>query len=238
MIPEQILKSSKSNRPSVMIAVPTANITGYMAGRLFDFLHAAKASLNYEVDIIRIEQNPVDVARNFIADFFLKSGMDWLLMVDDDTIPPMIALDMINHNKPFCAGITYIYRNGDLVLNAFKKEENKPGYIPVANIEFTGLHSLDAVGTACVLIHKSVFSKISKPYFSTELVADKSGKTKGEDLYFCDKLKEAGIPVMIDSNVICGHMKTVDLASMALRHKRTVDEYEKKLKEYQLNAKS
>lgn len=223
MIPNHISKAD-SKKPKILIAVPTANITGYVAGRLFDFLNAAKRSIKYDVDILRIEQSPVDLARNFIVDTFLNTDYDYLMMVDDDTVPPMIALDMVEQGRPFMAGVTYIFQTGELVLNAFTvPDPTKKGVVPLRGVEFTGLQEVDSVGTACVLIRRDVFSQIERPFFSTELSFDKASKLQGEDLYFCEKLKKAGIPVVVDTNVICGHMKMVDLASMALRRKKEVD---------------
>lgn len=210
----------KDNRPKILIIIPTKHITGEINGRLFEFVKSARDSVLYDVDVVRVEQSPVDVARNYAVDIFLRTDRDYLLFVDDDTIPPMNVLEMVNYQKPVIAAPVYIYQGGMLVPNIFRKAfVNQLGYVPWQGCEFTGLQKVEAVGTGCVLIHRSVFSHIEKPFFKTEM--DTQGlKVLGEDLYFSKKVGEAGIEIWADTDKICGHIKTVDLASIALQYRK------------------
>lgn len=47
-------------------------------------------------------------------------------------------------------------------------------------------------------------------------VMAKVGYGKGEDLYFCDLCKQAGIPVYIDTRLTCGHLTTREIGSARL----------------------
>jgi predicted peroxiredoxin len=57
---------------------------------------------------------------------------------------------------------------------------------------------------SCVLISKSVFEKIEKPYFFPI-------PEVGEDLSFCYKVKEAGIKMYCDTTIQFGHVAHVEI---------------------------
>lgn len=216
-----------NNRPKILIVVPTKHIVGDINGRLYDFLKSARDSLMFDVDVLRIEQSPVDVARNFAVDSFLKNtDREYLLFVDDDTIPPVNILSMVKHNKLICGAPVYIYQGGMLVPNLFRKNYvNQLGYVPWQGCEYQGLQKIDAIGTGCVLIHRKVFDYLEKPYFKTEIDAN-GMKVIGEDLYFCKKATDAGLEIWADTDKICGHIKTVDLASIALQYRKLINQIE------------
>jgi GT2 family glycosyltransferase len=64
------------------------------------------------------------------------------------------------------------------------------------------LFECDAIGTGCLLIKADVFKKISKPWF----FYGAEDRMIGEDIYFCEKAKEAGFKIWCDPNLEVGHL--------------------------------
>lgn len=75
---------------------------------------------------------------------------------------------------------------------------------------------VDAAGTGCMMIHRSVLEKVPRPWFSY-----REGGT--EDMYFCRKAKAAGFRVYGDLSVICSHSGT--------NHTHFLKAYAKEVKE-------
>lgn len=77
--------------------------------------------------------------------------------------------------------------------------------------ESTGLQEIGSVGMGVMLIKKRVFAKLSEPWFETPWRHDKRGYI-GEDVYFCNKARDAGFKIWIDHDVSkeIGHIGTFE----------------------------
>lgn len=58
----------------------------------------------------------------------------------------------------------------------------------------------DALGAGCLLIKREVLEKVPRPWFRNHY-----GTAGGEDMYFCDRVKEAGFEIWGDWSVQCTH---------------------------------
>ncbi|MGB9152865.1 MAG: glycosyl transferase family 2 [Alphaproteobacteria bacterium] len=69
----------------------------------------------------------------------------------------------------------------------------------------SGLQRVRLMPTGCMLIRTSVFNMISKPYFNLEAEGD---QLRGEDYYFCEKARAAGVEIWCDGELSCqvGHI--------------------------------
>lgn len=63
-----------------------------------------------------------------------------------------------------------------------------------------------------MLVKMEVFDKIEWPYWRTQY--KENGEKVGADVYFFDKVREAGIDIWVDPKLTCGHFKMVDLLGM------------------------
>ena len=65
-----------------------------------------------------------------------------------------------------------------------------------------------SIGTGCMLIKTEVFEQIERPWFKTVDKIDSEdgpGVQMNDDMYFCQKVREAGFKILADANVICTH---------------------------------
>ena len=150
----------------------------------------------------------IDNARNSAVKDFLSSDFEYLLFVDSDIVMDgRIILGLLKKKEKIVSAVT---RLSPKYINAFFRIKRtracRSGYKNYSIVQFMNLPRnsknlilVDAVSTACLLIHRDIFKKLRKPYFL--------GSTS-EDLYFCRKLNKAGIPIYIAFDVRVGHMKS------------------------------
>lgn len=146
----------------------------------------------------------VAVARNLLAE---KSIGDYILFLDDDVLPPMNALvKLFLDGKDIVTGL-YFAKQEPHFPQIFKKGGDKDHYDCVENYQKDSLFEVDACGGGCMLVKKSVFKKIRKPYFQY-IAKGEDTPRKGEDFFFREKAKEAGFKIYCDSRVVCRHIGT------------------------------
>lgn len=174
---------------------------------------------------------PVDRARNEIVQFFmrnrrLKDGspiepFTHLFFVDSDTVPPADAVKkLFSHDKEIVSGVTPILHYdkqkavwGTLDNCFIKQDRDAEGKIirTYAVERDSGLQEIIKCGGSCLLIKREVFEKLEKPYFKFLYNDEGTEHTQSEDLYFCNKAREAGFTIWCDTSVICNHHKSVVL---------------------------
>ncbi len=159
--------------------------------------------------------SPIDHARNTIVHDFLLTDCTHLMMVDDDIVPPVDALErLLFHDKDIvAAACPLIGPNSDneliTTMNAYDLDEKQAYTI----IESTGLRKVDAVGTGCMMIKREVFEKLRVPPFLTEYNVD-GIKYRGEDLNFCNQAKLEGFDTYVDFSLKCKHIKSCNLLKL------------------------
>lgn len=186
----------------IMIAIPNmAHVHPELMEVIFFWYHT------YGPDFFAIympqNTHPVERVRNHIVKKFMDSECSHLFFIDSDTIPPRDALaTLYNLNVPVATAMTPI----------LKPEGNKLAYPNVAKKEGkidwnSDTESIDRAGSSCILIKREVFETIKKPYYKTLLDPYCMDIMKGEDTYFCDKVREAGLKIILVPKIICKHAK-------------------------------
>jgi len=196
--------------PSVFVAVPNmGTIQTDLVLRIISWVYGTKA-----IFFPPQGYSPVSVARNLCVTEFLKQGFDYLFFVDADTVPPPEAIKtLLASKKQIISGVTCnlklctdgLLRPAPMVMRYVNPKDPEEGLKPIAQQE--GVEEVDGFGMSCCMIHKSVFDGMEEPYFTEKFVAEPGKKAMGEDLLFCKRLKELGIPLFADFSVNCDHHK-------------------------------
>lgn len=189
----------------MFIAVPTM---GSVRVELIEFI----SSEDWGGVFYSNQLTPHATARNTLVEGFLKSGLEWLFFIDSDTVPPPNTLDEFSKYKDdkVMTGITPIIRGDKLCQNIFIETTDvvnpKPmdqKHIPSSPVIVVGC------GASCLLIHKDVLQSMTFPYFRS--IEFENGGYCSEDLYFCEKVRDAGYRILAVPEVICSHYKTIAL---------------------------
>jgi len=97
---------------------------------------------------------------------------------------------------------------GDLTKFPIKKavyDENLKEYYPQE-----GLQQVYSIGTGCFLLSKRVAEKVKEYPFMR--VYNRDGTvSKGNDLAFCDRVREAGFEIWAHFDYTCSHFKEIDV---------------------------
>jgi GT2 family glycosyltransferase len=202
--------------PRVFIAIPSRDMTaGAICARLVLLLiDLARRPEDPIIDIV--QGYPVDRVRNQICRRFLKSDADYLLMIDDDVVPPPTVLDMARHDKDVVAGLCYAFVPRLGYYSVAYPSGNYCG-TPVERlgigdqIEGRGLLEVELAGTACLLIHRRVLEALDPPYFRMLLDDDRLFIKDSEDFTFCRKVRVAGFSIWLDTDQPCSHYKALDM---------------------------
>jgi hypothetical protein len=113
--------------------------------------------------IIAPETALTDANRNRIADDFLKGGSDWLLQMDDDTVPPLDALpSLLALGQSFCAALYHAKDDNEVPVAHLRNPGGR--YYPLPHYVPGEIVPVDLVGMGCTLIHRSVFEDIQKAH--------------------------------------------------------------------------
>lgn len=141
--------------------------------------------------------------QNTLVDKFLASDCEYFFLANDDQIYPLdilpclIARDVdavvgvVVHRKP--PHIPLIY---DLIDNQFIGHQLTQGE--------NGLIKIGGAGGGGLLLHRSVFAALPKPYWFVEQQPD--GSHGGEDLAFNRKMAQHNIQLWCDTDIRIGHI--------------------------------
>lgn len=179
--------------------VPSADI-------FFDFIAIANRGHAF----VRLPYLRTDLARNTLAEHLLADGrFTHLLMLDCDHRHPADIVEKLaarvaeDPSRLVVTGLAF--RRGvpfdpcmyiaDAQDNVYVPEEWEPG----------ALLRVDLAGTAAMLISRAVFERLPKPWFAFDYSRAAEGAWPGEDIWFCRRCMEAGIPIWVDTGVVSPH---------------------------------
>ena len=202
----------------VLVAVPTYE---NIYPDTFKSIHALDPG-EHEVEFDFFRGYDVANARNQIAQATIDRGFDFVLMVDNDEILPEDAIinlmeDEDSEPTPGMAVGYCLSRPGGAENTSGRTTAFKFGgknYVvedAYTGQELQNLRSRESYkvqirgsGLGCALIHRSVFERMSYPWFKWVLYNNKTQLS--EDLFFCEKFREIAVPIFVDTRVACGHV--------------------------------
>jgi GT2 family glycosyltransferase len=146
----------------------------------------------------------------------LAEGCTHVLFIDSDMrFPPDIISIMLSREVPII-GVNAVTRRKPIVGTALNLELTrddetgeikKTRWMKIDSRGKKGCEQVTAVGFGATMIAKEVFEKIKNPWFNVEW---STRGIIGEDVYFCLKALDEGIPVFVDHDLSMhiGHLGT------------------------------
>jgi hypothetical protein len=149
-------------------------------------------------------QTTVDIKRNNCSEAFLDSDCTNILFWDSDTVaPPGAVQKLLDADKSVIGGVVYTKSGYHSPVFGYWDKKRQMFSTPIP-FEYNKLRQVDILGTGFMMVKREVFEKLERPWFQCY---EKGGNAR-EDIYFCLKCKEAGIPIYIDTGLHCGHVAT------------------------------
>lgn len=150
----------------------------------------------------------IDSNRNRMVEDFLSTECEWLYFWDTDVVivDTEFMLKMIETGEKLDAkviAIPYKIKNDKEEYCVVQLDE-KGVLINYKEGELTEPRLVSAVGAGSTLIHRSVLEKMKPPYF--QIVPNEvGGKEMPEDFYFCQKVRELGFNIAVDTRITTYH---------------------------------
>lgn len=169
----------------------------------------------------------INNARTAINQAFLEmSNSEWAWYIDTDMVfgtdvLPQLLKTAKEKKAKAVAALCFIYNKnkGTIYPNIFfELQDRQPGqmrYKHAATWPTDGPFEVDGTGGACFLVHRDVVEAVGELYkdspypWQDERVDPVTGKMEGEDLVYCQKIKEAGYKIWYDPHAVAGHLKEV-----------------------------
>jgi len=176
----------------------------------------------YPNTILRmIEANSVENMRNHACRFAMGlkdigfgdklEKHDYLVQLDvDHRYHPRFIIDLLKHDKEIVTGCTSrrAYPYGQTQFKKLQKNlrEKSNAANPLPDDE---LYTIEASGPVGMLIKVDALFKLKFPYYIRRYVGtEEEGNVldeMGSDVYFCEKLKEAGVDLWLDPKITFPH---------------------------------
>jgi hypothetical protein len=198
-------------------------VNGAFAYRLIQLAQARSARLG---PFVRVKGSGLlSKQRNRVVKQFLDgTKSDWLLLIDSDEQLSLEAFDKLletahDKERPVVAGL--VFAGFGIEGAPYPKpvpaifQDAPEGFLPLYNYDKDSVFEIDAAGTGCLLIHRSVLEKMRE-------TADKNqgpdwcwfwdgpvdGNWIGEDLLFCRRIRALGFPIYVNTGAILPHQKS------------------------------
>jgi GT2 family glycosyltransferase len=151
---------------------------------------------------------PVDKARNQVVQFFLATNYDWLIMIDNDIIPPEHFLRVISaaeEDGKFVVGLPYPIIKESAVLMCVGNKTEDPRIVAMYNTAPSpSWTKVDYAGTGLIAIRRCVLEKVKSPWFAFQ-------EMLSEDFDFCSKAAASGFQIWTNGDYVCDHLHTCSL---------------------------
>lgn len=175
---------------------------------------------------VRIKGNGLlSKLRNRVVKTFLDStDSDWLLLIDSDEQLSAAVFDQLintahHTERPVVAGLVFaaFKQDGALYPQPVPAifQDAPEGFLPLFKYDRNAIFEIDACGTGCMLIHRSVLEKMREaadPHQGTDWCWFWDGPLNGEwiseDLLFSRRIRQLGFPIYVNTAAILPHQKS------------------------------
>lgn len=157
-----------------------------------------------------------------VKDFLEKTSLPWLLCMDSDhtyapEVPYLLIQSAEENNARVMSALYFGIMAGD--ASPMWWNVTPQGDFHTVQTIVEGVQEIQGFGMGMVLIHRSVFEEMAPRYsddtwkwFGHDMTVFHGEQARfGEDLCFCNRLRDMGIKMYGDSRIIVGHNKTINL---------------------------
>lgn len=210
-------------RKDVSIAIPIAQLVDPKTYQSSMALVSCSVRNGIDIKDIGItERMLIDDARNLLAETFLKGSSEWIFWMDSDMTFPedtLVKLFKVAEEKQakMVTGIYYqrkgmnypvLWSRGEELesgnvtgLNSLRAKTNKyVGTFIFPHVDKKEPFKAHAAGFGCVLIHRSVFEMMARPWF--KFIKNECS----EDFYFFVNAHELGFDLWVEPTITLGHI--------------------------------
>lgn len=210
---QAIREESLSIKPYVVVAQPRRVATETPAQQLHTAEGLHVDFLGLSRGFVDIAGEKVDVARNYLIDQVLESGAKYLFFVGEDTVVPWYGFKQLHataeqHAGAVVCGVYYIKMSDAMIM------VRDGDWIRVPNVDPGQIIPAWQTGMDCMLIPVQVLQRMRDqdpelPYCCIGAGID-GLPFIGEDNFFVYRLRQLGVPLLVNTSVQCLHM---DLAT-------------------------
>jgi len=174
----------------------------------------------YDLRITYPTGSPVAHNRNAICKAFREGDSDFLLMTDDDQFWQKNPLDAVELDLDVLGFPTHVFQPKREPVSPIRWNVVKlPGEQKGAIREVKGIGSGSLLIARRVLVHPDLRDPFQDRF------DDEGLRQASEDLWFCEKAREAGFKIWMAANNPCHHIKPVDLMYVDLLIKGEISEH-------------
>lgn len=180
---------------------------------------AGRTCPEWKFGFLTPERQSLPMAMNSAVNTVLAQGYDCLLVFDDDCFPPFDCIPrLLAHyeaGRQFVAGVGVMrgYPHTTTIAQVFAEGPTllqKPDRAEVVGHQWLddvqalpALAEVDFCGVPVAMMARTIFETVPAPWF--DLRAEDGGAVT-HDVFFCRKVKRAGLPVLVDTTLKCGHL--------------------------------
>lgn len=198
-------------------------VNGAFAFRLIQLAQARSSRLG---PFVRVKGSGLlSKQRNRVVKQFLDgTKSDWLLLIDSDEQLTLEAFDKLletahDKERPIVAGL--VFAGFGVEGASYPKpvpaifQDAPEGFLPLYKYDENSVFEIDAAGTGCLLIHRSVLEKMRETADVNQGTdwcwfwdGPVNGNWIGEDLLFCRRIRALGFPIYVNTGAILPHQKS------------------------------
>lgn len=172
----------------------------------------------------------IEVSRANIAKSFCDSreldDKKFVLMLDNDMEPPLeLPLLLARHNVPVVGGVAMSFSpwHGPQAVFSLRDTDGAwrfPNMRSTKVIPAKGLLKVGHLGTGAMMVRRDVFESFAFekgdiPFYIPEAIRVRGAASGhlmvGEDISFCNQVREKGFEIFVDLEAHVGHRKTTQL---------------------------
>lgn len=219
MIGKRLHFGSEYNGPKILLSIPTTGrICKHVVQWLIETISYENHNQRCHGEIIMptdrpYEQNLHKIVYGLNVD---KHDYDFWISIDDDNPPIANIIDLVFLDKDMigCPTPVWHYVPGKaerpIMWNTYDYVPDKDAY--KEHEDKNGLQEMDAVGTGCFVLANRCFTHEALRCGAFARKLDCHGLVhKGNDISFCERLKDAGFSVYAHYGYPCRHFSTIDL---------------------------